>query len=104
MGGTHLCGAAGSGCHCPSNPPWAPQGHACEPEQTSGILGAKLPSLGLPPCEGGGDLLTMNQSRLLTAPRTPLLFLAATRWQMVFLSFHDYKRFFEKHVLETEDF
>lgn len=60
--------------------------------------------LGLPPCEGGGfrkgpdpsGLLKINQRQLFKAPRTPLLFLVVTRWQMVFLPFYDYKWFFEK--------
>lgn len=66
--------------------------------------GQNSQGLGLPPCEGGGfrkgpdlgGLLKVNQRQLFTAPRTPLLFLVLTQWQMVFLPFYDYKWFFEK--------
>jgi len=68
--------------------------------------------LGLPRCARGGfrkgpdlgGLLKINQRQLFTVPRTPVLFLVVTQWQMVFLPFDDYKWFFEKNVLETEDF
>lgn len=60
--------------------------------------------LGLPPPGGGGlsqgpdlsALRKIHQRELLTAPRTFLLFLVVTRWQMVFLSFYNCKRFFQK--------
>lgn len=83
-------------------------GHSAGPD---GIAwsGQNSRGLGLPPCKGGGfrkgpdlsGLLKINQRQLLTAPRTPL---GVTQWQMVFLPFYDYKWFFEKSVLETEDF